>query len=217
MKRNWMVFVEIFLLLSFSTSARAELPSLRSGDLIFHTSLSSQSKVIQRATGSELSHVGIVEVEESGRAFVVEAISQVSRTDLRKWIARGSKGKFAVFRIVDLPSAKAREFLSAAKKYLGRSYDIYFTGANEEIYCSELVDFAARDSGMQIGRYQRFGSLDVDNDEVRSLAKARWRGHPLCEHLRSFKECWSRILEDQMITPLSLTEDARVKKVYSNY
>jgi hypothetical protein len=158
-----------------------------------------------------------VQVTDDGRIFVVEAVSEVSRTDVQSWVARGSDGKFALFRLVDLTPAKASAFVAAAIGYLGRGYDIYFSRTNKELYCSELVDFAAHDVGLEFGQYQRFGTLNVTNEQVKSLARARWRGHPLCQSLHSFEECWLRILDDEMITPVSLTQDKRLRLIYSNY
>jgi hypothetical protein len=209
----------LFILLSFAMGpqVQAEIPDLQSGDLIFQTSLSPQSRVIQIATGSKYSHVGIVEVSRSGQIFVIEALAQVSQTELSAWIARGSGSKFTVFRMIDLTPAQLADFISAAKTYIGRNYDIYFSRENDEIYCSELVDYAARDIGTKIGRYQKFGTLNVNNRDVIDLARARWQGHPLCQGVNSFEECWPRMLEDEMVTPVSLTEDGRAQQIYSNY
>jgi len=216
MRTNFL-YTLLFFVFCLEQSARAEIPVFQSGDIVFQTSLSSQSKVIQVATGSKYSHVGIVEVAPDGRTFVIEAISKVSRTDLQSWVARGSEGKFAAFRIVDLSPSKAAAFVTAAASYLGRQYDVFFTRHNDDLYCSELVDFAAHDVGLEFGHYQRFGSLNVNNDQVKALARARWRGHPLCQALHSFEECWPRIQDDEMITPVSLTQDNRLRMIYSNY
>ena len=58
---------------------------LKQGDIIFQTSLSSQSQAIQLATNSPYSHMGIL-FQESGKWFVFEAIQPVKMTPLDTWI-----------------------------------------------------------------------------------------------------------------------------------
>ena len=54
---------------------------IKNGDLIFQTSLSSQSQAIQLATNSKYSHCGIVYIE-NGQFYVFEAIQPVKTTPL---------------------------------------------------------------------------------------------------------------------------------------
>ena len=51
----------------------------RNGDIVFHTSRSSQSVAVQRATRSAYSHMGVVYLE-NGQAFVFEAVQPVQLT-----------------------------------------------------------------------------------------------------------------------------------------
>ena len=63
-------------------------PQLRDGDLIFHTSLSAQSRAIQLATHSPYSHCGIV--YKAGKNWqVFEAVQPVKLTPRVDWVARG--------------------------------------------------------------------------------------------------------------------------------
>jgi hypothetical protein len=75
------------LFLLASCSAGAKTPDVREGDLVFHTSRSSQSQAIQRATGSKYSHMGIV-LFRDGKPFVFEAVQTVRYTPLERWLAR---------------------------------------------------------------------------------------------------------------------------------
>jgi hypothetical protein len=54
----------------------ASAPDVRDGDIIFQTSLSSQSVAIQRATHSKYSHMGLIVVRE-GTPYVLEASATV--------------------------------------------------------------------------------------------------------------------------------------------
>lgn len=203
--------------LSLNAAAIAAEPQFQNGDIILQTSQSAQSQVIQIASGSNLSHVGIIEVLPGGQRFVVEAISSVSRTPLASWIARGKDGKYVVYRRDGLSPGQGQALVAAAKGFLGRGYDLYFSSHNSEIYCSELVDLAARKIGIQIGSYQAFGTLNVNDPRVIGMIQQRWRGHPLCRGMGSFEQCWGAVMRDQLITPVALTRDPKMRKVYSNY
>ena len=61
------------------------------GDIVFHTSLSSQSRAVQAATRSPYSHMGIVLMKD-GRPQVLEAIEPVRFTPLQAWLDRGRRG-----------------------------------------------------------------------------------------------------------------------------
>jgi hypothetical protein len=98
-------------------STRFAAPSLRDGDIIFHTSESAQSAAIQRATHSRYSHVGLVLYRE-GKPFVFEAISTVRYTPLASWIARGDDGRYVVKRLKKtLTAEQVRKLRAAAEKY----------------------------------------------------------------------------------------------------
>jgi hypothetical protein len=68
------------------------------GDIIFQTSLSSQSKAIQLATKSKYSHVGII-FKEKGKFYVFEAAKTVKMTPLDEWIKRGKDEKYVIKRL----------------------------------------------------------------------------------------------------------------------
>jgi hypothetical protein len=208
------------LIVSFlviASSAHADPPQLRSGDIIFQSSKSNQSYAIMWASKSLYSHVGIVEVSGKNK-YVIEAIAKVSRTPLDKWVKRGRMGYYAIYRYNGLSDEIRQSIVGAANGFLGRKYDLFFNLNNKEIYCSELVDLAYEKAGAPIGKKQKIKDLDVDNKPVRALAKKRWKQHPLCKGKKlSFDGCWAKILEDEIITPAGLTEDSHLVKVWTNY
>jgi len=209
--RLWIVY------LFFCCQAFAEEPVFESGDLIFQTSGSNQSYAIMWASKSLFSHVGVIE-REGDKFYVLEAIGKVSRTPIKKWIKRGRLGRYAVYRLDKLTAANRAAVVNAAKAYLGRPYDLYFHSGNREIYCSELVSMAFKDAGFDFGKYQKVRELDVDNAIVRRLVRQRWKRHPACKAgAKNFEDCWKKILDDELVTPLALTEDPRVKLLFSNY
>jgi cell wall-associated NlpC family hydrolase len=164
--------IVLLLALLYSSFSGAEEPQLQSGDIIFQTSGSKQSYAIMWASKSLYSHVGVVEVDGKDR-YVIEAISKVSRTPLKKWIQRGRLGRYSVFRYPGLDDQKRQEIVARAKSHLGQGYDIYFTSKSKEIYCSELVDLAFQELGLRIGVHQKVKELDVDNAVVRKLVEKR--------------------------------------------
>lgn len=215
MKRSFFGFLAFTLL--WSIASLAAPPSLRSGDIVFQTSASNQANAIMWATNSPYSHVGLIEVASDGKAYVLEAIAKVSRTPLDTWTKRGRGARYSVYRYDGLTPREQGALVRAAKTYLGRGYDIYFTSQNKEIYCSELIDLAFQKTGLAVGRVQKIKELNVDNPRVRELVKKRWRGHPLCRNLNSFDLCWSRILNDELVTPASISQDRRLTRIWSNY
>ena len=165
-------------LLASACSAKGTLPALRDGDVIFHTSRSSQSVAIQRATGSKYSHMGLI-VHRKGRPFVFEAISTVQFTPLDRWIQRGTGSHFVVKRLRNadtLLTPKALEKLrSAAGRFAGRPYDLAFGWSDDRIYCSELVWKAYdRALGLQLGRLQKVRAFDLSDPAVRAKMRERY-------------------------------------------
>jgi len=212
------VFVHILCLACSSFAENLKNINYQNADLIFHTSKSNQSYAIMWASQSVLSHVGLIEKTKQGEFYVVEAISKVSRTPLAKWINRGRLDRYEVYRYKGLTIQQRKQIIENAIKYIGRPYDIAFNSQNEEIYCSELVAYAFNDSQIKIGHYQKVASLKTDNPVVKGLVKKRWKKHPVCKNKKlSFDQCWQAVLNDELITPVSLTQDPQVEKIYSNY
>ncbi len=168
----------VVALLAAACSARAEVPTVRDGDLIFHTSRSSQSVAIQRATGSKYSHMGVI-VHRGGKPFVFEAVATVRLTPLGRWIARGAGHHFVVKRLRDadtaLTPAAVEKLRLAARSFAGRPYDLTFGWADDRIYCSELVWKAYdRALGVQIGDLQKLRDFNLSDPAVRAKMRERY-------------------------------------------
>jgi hypothetical protein len=171
------------LLLAFAGAGLASAAeSLRDGDIIFHTSRSTQSEAIQRATRSPYSHMGLVLFRDS-RPYVFEAVAKVSYTPLDQWIARGD-GRYVVRRLKqELRPEQATRLRVAAEKYAARPYDLYFEWSDQRIYCSELVWKAYRDAlGVEIGARQKLRDFDLSDALVKAKMRERYGGRvPLDE------------------------------------
>ncbi len=147
-------------------------PALQSGDVVLQTSGLGRSLLIQRASGSPYSHVGLVEVDTTGAAFVIEAISPVSRTPFERWAARGQGHRVTVLRPRGLDEATRAAVVQVASGWLGTPYDARYEWDDAKLYCSELVVKAfAQGAHLELGRQQRVHDLKLTADDLK-LARA---------------------------------------------
>jgi Permuted papain-like amidase enzyme, YaeF/YiiX, C92 family len=205
--------------LSFTSVSAQNLPLLKDGDIIFQTSRSSQSLAILAASRSPFTHMGLIE-NRDGKAFVLEAAGPVKSTPLDQWIARGLGNRIMIKRLETLQPSQAMTVLAAAHRYDGLPYDVFFLSGKDEIYCSELVRLAFTEgAGLGIGKIQRVGDLDIDNLASRKLIEKRWRKHPLCsaDPNETLQSCTTKIRDQQLVTPASIAQDAKLSLVYSNF
>jgi Permuted papain-like amidase enzyme, YaeF/YiiX, C92 family len=168
----------LVLLLVGGCSARAPLPAVEDGDVIFQTSRSSQSIAIQHATGSRFSHMGII-LARNGHPYVLEASATVRYTPLEKWIEHGVGGHYEVKRLRDaatlLTPEKRGELRRAADSFVGRPYDLTFDWSDERMYCSELVwKIYDRTLGIQIGALQKVRDFNLTDPAVKAKMRERY-------------------------------------------
>ena len=105
---------------------------VKEGDVIFHTSQSSQSPLIQIATRSKITHCGII-VMRDGEPYVLETLCTLVLTPLDEFIARGEGGRYWLKR------GTKENIKIEYDEYLGKPYDKAFSFNNDTYYCSELV------------------------------------------------------------------------------
>jgi uncharacterized protein YycO len=151
---------------------------LKNGDLIFQTSLSSQSKAVQLATHSKYSHCGII-YKEGSKYYVFEAIQPVKRTPLNKWIARGQGGKYVIKRLKNadevLTPATLQKMKAVGDQFNGKNYDLTFEWSDDRIYCSELIwKVYQRGAGIEIGKLEKLSSFDLSSGVVKKKMKERY-------------------------------------------
>lgn len=164
---------------------------------MLQASQSGMAESIRRATRSPYSHVGVVEVAGDG-VWVVEAISPVSRTPFAKWKKRGRGGRITVLR-PRLESAQVAASLEAAKRELGKPYDVRYAWDDERVYCSELVVKAfERGAGVSYGQRVRLDQLELGAFEKAIAVKL---GVPL----------WQEV-----VPPSSLAADPKLDVVFSD-
>jgi hypothetical protein len=177
-----------------------------SGDIIFHTSRSSQSEAIQLATKSRYSHMGVVYVQD-GQPVVFEAVEPVKITPLKEWAVRGDGGHFVVKRLSAASSVLSAEVLSrmfeVARGFAGKHYDAHFEWSDDRIYCSELVwKIYKRGAGLELGVLETLGDFDRSSPAVRRIMEERWGDSPP--------------LEEVVISPVAIYESDLLVEVYRN-
>lgn len=153
--------------------------NLQDGDIIFHTSLSPQSKAIQLATNSIYSHCGII-YKIKDKFYVFEAIQPVKLTPLEEWIERGKDKKFVVKRLKSADTILTKEALQKMKQlgknFLGKDYDFTFEWSDEKIYCSELVwKIYKRAFGIEIGKLEKLKNFDLSHKIVQEKLNERYK------------------------------------------
>lgn len=166
------------LLLALLLPAAPPATVLRDGDLVFQESRSGQSAAVALATGSRLTHMGVVLLDR-GQPLVLEAVEPVKLTPFDSWRRRGAGGQVQVRRLADAdarltPEAVAR-IRSAGRAWLGRHYDLAFRWDDERLYCSELAwKLYDRALGVQLGQLQRAGDLALGSPEVQRKLRERY-------------------------------------------
>jgi len=176
------------------------------GDIVFHTSRSSQSLAIQRATGSRYSHMGIVYLEE-GEPFVFEAVEPVKVTPLDQWVSRGENGHFVVKRLSNASAALTPEAMKrlqeVGEEFRGKHYDLYFEWSDDRIYCSELVwKMYKRALDIEVGEVQTMAEFDLSSPAVKDKLAERWGGNPP--------------LDEKVISPAAVFASNLLVEVYRN-
>lgn len=151
---------------------------IKNGDLIFHTSISGQSKAIQLATNSKYSHCGIV-YSNNGQFYVFEAVQPIKTTPLDKWIARGKEGHYVIKRLNNADQILTAETLQKMKqeggKFKGKNYDLTFEWSDDKIYCSELIwKIYKRATGLEVGKLEKLSDFDLTNEVVKQKMKERY-------------------------------------------
>ena len=131
-------------LLAFSSCSRQRL---QNADLLFfmpsgQENADSMDSAISGATGGGYTHVGIVEIDKDGKAWIIETTPKLgvhrSRID-ENWLASQKAEGYRVDakRVKSLSSAQ--ECILRAKALIGRPYDFAFLPGGDALYCSELV------------------------------------------------------------------------------
>jgi uncharacterized protein YycO len=172
------IYILFSILMISSCNANSKQIDFRDGDIIFHTSKSRQSKAIQLATHSTLSHMGLI-VTIDNEKYVLEAVQPVKLTKLNDWIERGVDKKYIVKRLKKADSLLTPAVIKDLKDYgqslIGKDYDKCFEWSDDKIYCSELVfKIYKKTLNIEIGQLQRLKDFDLTDKSVKQIMKERY-------------------------------------------
>ena len=116
--------------------AMVSCQTYRAGDLLFH--VASKDNAITDVTPGMIDHVAIVITRDS----VIEAVSRGVKTTPIDSLRR-QEGYYLIGKVI---GADRKASIAHARQYVGRAYDALFLKDNEDIYCSELVQFSFVDT-----------------------------------------------------------------------
>ncbi len=147
--------------------AAAGSPDLREGDIVFSSSTHGRGAAIQAATGSTVTHCGIV-FSQNGELMVLEAVQPVGAIPLEKFIARSEPDTFTARRLkVPLAPAALKAGRDWAEAQVGKNYDHRFLWSDDAIYCSELVWKIYQHAGVELCKPRQFKDFHLDDPKVK--------------------------------------------------
>jgi hypothetical protein len=154
-------------------------------------------EVIADATGSDISHVGILHKNEAGQWVVIESIGKPGYAPPVDEFLRRSGGVAWYREITSLQPEKVPKFIHQAQALSQRDYDFYFVMDNDRYYCSELVLLAAAYVGITgpIEVITKTSWLDRTKRSVQTYLKTY---HPEIKPGDPLPELWS-ILSPNML------------------
>ena len=206
MKKSLLVIFILFTGFQFFSQIKSDNNEFMSGDIIFQTSESNQSKAIQIATKSRYSHMGIIYLQDN-EYYVFEAVQPVKLTLLTDWIKRGENEHYVVKRLKNSKEVLTSEKLSDMKvignRFLGKNYDLYFEWSDERIYCSELVWKIYKEAlGIEVGELETLQDFDLTNEAVTEKLRERY-GNNIPKN-------------ELVISPASMFKSEKLQTIYQN-
>ncbi|MEJ6749382.1 MAG: YiiX family permuted papain-like enzyme [Flavobacteriales bacterium] len=206
MKKFLLVIFILFTGFQFFSQIKSDNNEFMSGDIIFQTSESNQSKAIQIATKSRYSHMGIIYLQDN-EYYVFEAVQPVKLTLLTDWIKRGENEHYVVKRLKNSKEVLTSEKLSDMKvignRFLGKNYDLYFEWSDERIYCSELVWKIYKEAlGIEVGELETLQDFDLTNEAVTEKLRERY-GNNIPKN-------------ELVISPASMFKSEKLQTIYQN-
>lgn len=177
--------------------------NFKNGDVIFHTSKSPQSKMIQDVTQSKYSHVGIIYIKD-GETYVMEAVQPVKVTPLNVFIERGVDSKYTVMRYKgNLWEEDFKKMYDYGSSQLGKNYDSKFQWSDNTMYCSELVYKIYETIGVELCEKNTFSDYNLSSKEVQDAIKNRYNTE--------------LDMNELVVTPVDLLNSNLLTTIFDNY
>ena len=148
----------------------------REGDIVFSHSERGQAEAIIAATGSPITHCGII-FSKNGKLMVLEAVQPVGIVTLDEFISRSTAGSVTARRLKTPPPAERfREALAWGGTQVGKNYDARFLWNDDKLYCSELVWKIYQHAGIELCAPRRFRDYNLEKPAVRKIIDERFGG-----------------------------------------
>ena len=146
------------------------------GDIVFSSSQHGQGEAIIAATGSPLTHCGLV-FSKNGKQMVLEAVQPVGVVPLAEFISRSKHGTITALRLkTPLSTASLRKAQGWAEAQIGKDYDARFLWEDGRLYCSELVWKFYQHAGVELCPPRHFRDYDLEKPVVKEIIKQRFGG-----------------------------------------
>ena len=204
MKNSILLIIIMITIFVCNKNKSQDLSQLKDGDIIFHTSQSKQSKMIEEVTDSKLTHVGVIFFKDN-KPYVIEAVSPVKITPIKSFISRGLNSDYKVMRPnFELTNKDKETMYSYAKSQLNKSYDLKFQWSDNKMYCSELVWKIYKNAGVELCETKTFSDYDMDGDLAKSAIKNRYKNSSI-----DFSE--------KVVTPSDLSESDKLVTIIDTY
>ena len=173
--------------------------------------------MILDATASPLTNVGIVAVSDGNGPTVIELGISVDEVPMRDFVAKGSDSTISVYRVKNLTPELGAQVVEAARKQMGKPYDVFFDKGTNNLYSSELVRVAFNEIGLMLGQSVRLEKLAKNQPGFESIYDQQWSNLADC-HARNLDhtQCWAYVLKQQIVTPASIATDEHVALIYSD-
>lgn len=135
------------VILFYSCIGSAKKPHLQSGDLLFQGASSTRlseaiDKVTQTGSETHFSHVGLVEVDEQGKFFVLHAAPEggTCRVSLAEFLKpEGDSIETVIYRLKEPWQKAIPAALAKARTMLGKPYNFSYALSDSTHYCSEFI------------------------------------------------------------------------------
>lgn len=185
-------------------------------DLIFQESRFPFSEVWKRATGSNITHVGVI-VAVNGQISVLTSSSSVQYIKILDWIERGKGKIFYIKRLRTKYRKKLKDIIASQllSKYLGLQYDKYLSMSDKKAYCSLLVwKIFQREFGIELAALLRLGELKLDDPYVLRKLNSRYKNQIPLDQLVIAP---AHIFKSKCLQAIYLNKDQDKVKFTCNY
>jgi hypothetical protein len=204
-------------ILTYMTT-RHEPVEWQNGDLVFQTATALPNEMILDASASPLTNVGIVAVsEENGPSVITTGTKQVDEMTMREFVGSGKESAITVYRLKNLAPELGAQVVLAARRQLGKPYDVFFDKGTDSIYSGELVRLAFSEIGLTLGQSVRLEKLAKSQPRFESIYGQQWSNLHECQsHNYDQEQCWAYILRQQIIMPASIAADEHMAMIYTD-